>query len=51
MKKYINKSGELRCITFADGSAQFLMRGQSITTDKEVKKVQVGIVVKDVSEE
>lgn len=49
MKKYTNKTSELRSIVFSDGSAQFLMRGQSITTDKEVKKVQAGITVVDVA--
>lgn len=48
MKKYINKSDKLRSIRFDDNEAQFLMRGQSITTDKKVIHIQEGIVVKDV---
>ena len=48
MKKYVNKSTTLKVVEFEDGDAQFLMRGQSIVTDKKVKKIQEGIVVKDV---
>jgi len=47
MKKYTNKSNEMRTVFYADGSAQFLMRGQSVTTAQEVKKIQPGIVVSD----
>ena len=47
MKTYINKTNELRCVVFEDDSAQFLMRGQKFTTDKVVKKIQTGIVVKE----
>lgn len=47
IKRYINKSSALRVVVFEDGSAQFLMRGQSVESDKPVKKVQEGIVVKD----
>lgn len=50
MKKYTNKSNEMRTVFYADGSAQFLMRGQSVVTDQEVKKVQAGIVVVPVVE-
>lgn len=50
MKTFINKTGELRCVEFEDGTAQFLMRGQKFTSDKPVKKVQQGIVVKEVEE-
>lgn len=48
MKKYINKCPEMRTLVFEDGSAQFLGRGHSITTDKNVKSVPQGVVVKDV---
>ena len=48
MKKYLNKTTSLKVVEFEDGDAQFLMRGQSIVTDKKVKKIQEGIVVKDV---
>lgn len=48
MKKYTNKCNEMRTVFYADGSAQFLMRGQSVETDKEVKKIQNGIVVTEV---
>ena len=47
MKKFTNKSNQLRTVYFADGSAQFLMRGQSITSDKEYTSVQEGIKVSD----
>lgn len=48
MKKYTNKSDKLRSIRFEDGDAQFLMRGQSITTDKVVVHLQEGIKVTDI---
>lgn len=43
MKKYTNMTDKMRTIEYVDGSAQFLMRGQSIKTDKEVKSLQEGI--------
>lgn len=49
MKKYTNKSHEMRTVFFEDGSAQFLKRGQSLKTDKQVKRVQDGIHVTDES--
>lgn len=51
MKEYINKSPELRSVTFVDGTTQFLMRGQKFSSDAETVKVQPGIVVKDVVSE
>jgi hypothetical protein len=39
---------KLRMVTFKDKSTQFLMRGQSIVTDKEVIGVDEGIRVKDI---
>lgn len=48
MKKYTNQSQEMRFVEFVDGTAQFLFRGQSITSDKATKVVQKGIVVSDV---
>lgn len=50
MKEYINKSSELRSVSFVDGTTQFLMRGQKFSSDLETKKVQPGIVVKDVEQ-
>jgi hypothetical protein len=47
MKKYTNQSQEMRFVEFVDGTAQFLFRGQSITSDKGTKVVQKGIVVSD----
>lgn len=47
MKKYTNQSQEMRFVEFVDGTAQFLFRGQSITSDKVAKVVQKGIVVSD----
>lgn len=49
MKKFTNMSNELRVVRFEDGNSQFLMRGQSIQSDKKVKHVQDGIRVSDVS--
>lgn len=48
MKKYTNITDKLRAITFEDGTAQFLMRGQSFTTDKVVVVVDNGIKVTEV---
>lgn len=48
MKKYTNQTSSMKVIEYADGDAQFLMRGQSITTDKEVVKVQEGLTVRTV---
>ena len=48
MKRYSNPTHKLMVVEFADGSAQFLMRGQSIETDKKTKKVQKGVIVKDI---
>lgn len=38
----------MRTVYFDDGSCQFLFRGQSFESDKKVKKIQDGIVVRDV---
>lgn len=46
MKKYVNKTNNLVRIKFKDGSCQFLMRGQSIETAKEVVFMSKGIEVK-----
>ena len=48
MKKYTNVSNEMRCVVFEDGSSQFLMRGQSIVSDKPTKIVEKGIKVTNV---
>lgn len=48
MKKYTNMSNEMRCVVFEDGSSQFLMRGQSIVSDKSTKIVEKGIKVTNV---
>lgn len=45
MKKYTNKTNEMKTVIFEDGDAQFLMRGQSFKTDKPVKKVDDGVAV------
>lgn len=49
MKKYSNFSVEQRSITFEDGVTVFLRRGQSVKSDKEVKHMQDGIKVKEVT--
>lgn len=46
-KRYVNQSTKMQIITFTDGSASFLFRGQSIESDKEVKTMDKGIRVKD----
>lgn len=51
MKKFVNKSHQLRTINFVDGTSQFLMRGQVFFSDKEVKSVQDGIHVSEVKED
>lgn len=48
MKKYTNRTSDLKALIFRDGSAQFLMRGQSFITDAEVVSVPSGVVVRDV---
>lgn len=49
MKKFTNMNNELRVVRFEDGNSQFLMRGQSVQSDKKVSHVQEGIRVTDVS--
>lgn len=51
MKKFVNKSKQLRTVLFKDGTAQFLMRGQSFISNKEVESVQQGIVITEVVED
>jgi hypothetical protein len=48
MKKYSNPTHGLKTVEFEDGDAQFLMAGESFKTDKPVKRVQDGVVVKDI---
>lgn len=48
MKKYTNRTNDMLNVQFSDGTVQFLRRGQSIESDKPVKKVQDGIRVTDV---
>lgn len=45
MKKYTNTTNFLKCVVFEDGEAQFLFRGQSITSDKEFASVDKGVDV------
>ncbi len=47
-KRYVNQSIKMQIISFTDGSATFLFRGQAIETDKEVKHMDDGIRVKDI---
>jgi len=44
MKKFTNNGRGLATIHFEDGSGVFLKRGQSIETDKTVKRLDKGIV-------
>jgi hypothetical protein len=50
MKKYLNGSNKCLCLEFGT-HAQFLFRGQSITTDETPKSVPEGIVVHEIEEE
>lgn len=38
MIRFVNRTSTMKVVEFEDGSAQFLMRGQSIITDKPVKR-------------
>lgn len=49
MKKFTNKSKSQCAITFADDEVQYLRRGQSFTSDKEIKKIRGDVLVEDVS--
>lgn len=49
MKKYSNPTHRLLVVEFEDGEAQFLMSGQSFKSDKATKKVQKGVVVRDIT--
>lgn len=48
MKKYSNPTHKMLVVEFECGDAQFLMSGQSFITDRKTKKVQEGVVVKEV---
>lgn len=48
MKKYVNQNNRLVCVKFEDGTAQFLRRGESISTAKKVKQLPEGVTVHDV---
>jgi hypothetical protein len=37
-------------VVFTDGSAQFLKRGQSFTSDKGIAVIQEGVTVEDILE-
>lgn len=49
MKKYSNPTHRLLVVEFEDGDAQFLMSGQSFKSDKKTKKVQEGVIVRDIT--
>jgi len=49
MKKYTNIKNRLGVVRFEDGTSQFLMRGQSIETDKKVKQMDESIRVSEKS--
>jgi hypothetical protein len=40
----------MKHVVFADGSAQFLKRGQSFTSEKETSVIQEGVTVEDILE-
>jgi hypothetical protein len=49
-KRYTNLTREMKHVVFTDGSAQFLKRGQSFTSEKETSVVQEGVTVEDILE-
>lgn len=48
MKKYVNRSQEMRTLYFTDGTAIFMFRGQTVETNKEVSHVPDGVKVTEV---
>lgn len=46
-KTYKNKTLEMQYVEFVDGDGYFLMKGQSITSDKEVKTMSKGVTIVD----
>lgn len=48
MKKYTNRTHDMKTVTFVDGTSQFLMKGQSCVSSKDTKRVEKGIKVTDV---
>jgi hypothetical protein len=49
-KRYTNLTREMQHVVFTDGSAQFLKRGQSFTSDKDTAVIQEGVTVEDILE-
>lgn len=49
-KRYTNLTREMKYVLFTDGSAQFLKRGNTFTSDKETSVVQSGITVEEIQE-
>lgn len=49
MKKYTNQGFEQAIVEFTDGTAQFLIRGQSIQTSKGVKRIRGNVKVTEVN--
>ena len=47
MKVYTNRSSEMRTLYFTDGTAVFMFRGQTLSTDKAVTHIPDGVRVKD----
>lgn len=46
--RYTNKEYGIRTVFFADGTSQFLSRGESIISGKRTKRVESGISVKNI---
>lgn len=46
MTKYVNKTNRQRQIRFEDGTGVFLKKGQTVSVNKKVKKIDSGIVEK-----
>ena len=46
MAKYVNKTNRQQQIRFEDGTGVFLKKGQTVSVNKKVKKIDSGIVEK-----
>ena len=46
MTKYVNKTNRQQQIRFEDGTGVFLKKGQTVSVNKKVKKIDSGIVEK-----
>lgn len=49
-RRYTNLTREMKYVLFVDGSAQFLKRGNTFTSDKATSVIQSGIAVEEIQE-